>query len=98
MLATIPLTAEQHQRLAFIRHLLAKAVTEADTAFALRPACLLTLHDAVELFLALACEATGRALPPRTGFQQYFDLLRNGAPSVQLAGETGMHRLNTARV
>lgn len=98
MLALTPLDKNQRDRLILVRQLHAKAQRELGDPWPLKAAALLTEHDAVELFLGLACQACGRTVTPKTTFHQYFDLLRNGTPPILLHEETEMIRLNTARV
>jgi hypothetical protein len=92
------LTADGFRRLALVRHLYRQALHQGTQPQPLKATALLSLHDAVELFLGLACESLGRTVKPRTGFPEYWELLKNGEPPIHLSHETAMLRLNTARV
>ncbi len=91
-------TADALNRLAFVRYLYLLAVEQAGQPLPAKASALLAFHDAVELFLALACEHQGVGPKDRTQFEQYFSLLRDSSPPTRLAEEGGMIRLNKARV
>lgn len=91
-------TADELKRLAFIRHLFRRGVEQSQQPAPLQAASLLMFHDAVELFLALACEHCQVAVKDRTPFEQYFDLLAGTQPPILLSGQAAMIRLNKARV
>jgi hypothetical protein len=79
------------RRLGFIRYLYDLAVRQSFEPEPLGAASLLTFHDSIELFLALAAERRGVA---KTGlqFMQYWEQLDG------LGHKTSMGRLNGARV
>lgn len=93
-----PLTREQLNRLVLVRHLYRRALQEAQGPMPFKAAALLSLHDGVELFLALACESAGRTLTKGTDFAGYWRLLYSPPSPITLSHETSMLRLNTARV
>lgn len=61
----------------------------------------LTLQDAVEMFLLLACEHLNAGVDERTNFEKYFvlaDAVLTGQGRSALSGKASMMRLNKARV
>lgn len=84
------------RRLAFIRYLYQTAITQSHAPVPLSCASILTMHDAVELFLQLASEHLniGSAQP---GFMDYWDLLSKKLGR-DLEQKESMRRLNKARV
>lgn len=92
------ITPDELRRLAFIRYLYMVALDQSRQPMPLQTASVLGLHDAVELFLGLACEHAGVPTTDRTGFNDYFDLIKRAEPPVTLAEEGAMRRLNKARV
>ena len=85
------------RRMAFVRYLLDKAVVESEHPEPMCSAALLEMHDAVELFLQLACESR-KVGQKRPEFMDYFDLLAPTLAGGALAEKEGMRRLNKARV
>jgi len=85
------------KRLAFIKYLYQTAVAQSRAPSPLSCASLLTMHDAVELFLQLASEHlnVGSSQP---GFMDYWDLLNKKLHPKQLEQKESMRRLNKARV
>lgn len=85
------------KRLAFIKYLYQTAVSQSHAPSPLSCASLLTMHDAVELFLQLASEHlnTGTAHP---GFMDYWDILNKKLAPDGLEQKESMRRLNKARV
>lgn len=85
------------KRLAFIKYLYQTAVSQSKAPAPLSCASLLTMHDAVELFLQLASEHlnTGAAHP---GFMDYWDILNRKLDPKELEQKESMRRLNKARV
>lgn len=57
----------------------------------------LTLHDAVELFLELAGEHVGARVSERTTFPEYFGLIDDRITPQSLSGRSGMLRLSRVR-
>lgn len=85
------------RRLAFIKYLYQTAVSQSKAPAPLNCASLLTMHDAVELFLQLASEYLNvGALQP--GFMDYWDLLNKKLDPKALEQKESMRRLNKARV
>lgn len=85
------------RRLAFVRYLYETAVSQSHAPAPLKCASILTMHDAAELFLQLACEHlnVGAQQP---SFMDYWDLLNKKLDSGELAQKESMRRLNKARV
>lgn len=85
------------KRLAFVRYLYETAVSQSYAPAPLKCASVLTMHDAVELFLQLSCEQlnVGAKQPP---FMEYWDLLNPQLNPNELAQKESMRRLNRARV
>jgi hypothetical protein len=86
------------RRLAFIKYLHSRSESPGEVVDLLAAAALLTLHDAVEMFLLLACEHRNVTLPKRPQFEDYWPPLCNSLGVNQLPEQTAMRRLNTARV
>jgi hypothetical protein len=84
------------RRLAFIRYLYSTGISQSHAPPPLSCASLLTMHDAVELFLQLASERSNVG-SDRTGFMEYFKLLSEKLGS-DLEEKESMRRLNNARV
>lgn len=89
------------QRLAFIRLLVGQATDQSHQPEPLSASCILTYHDAVELFLILASEHLKANLPERGKLtQRFFDGLhpdKLGSAGVDLAGRKGVDRLSALR-
>lgn len=85
------------QRLAFIRMLHQQGNEQAQLPNPMRFTCILTLHDAVELFLVLVGDHLGANLSPKLDFLGYWAEIKSKA-NVQLTGKTSMDRLNRRRV
>ena len=85
------------QRLAFIRMLHQQGNEQAQLPSPMRVTCILTLHDAVELFLVLVGDHLGANLSPRLDFMAYWAEIQSKA-NVQLTSKTAMDRLNRRRV
>jgi hypothetical protein len=90
---------DQHvvRRLAFVRYLSQTAVAQSKAPAPLKAASLLTMHDAVELWLQLASEVcdVGASQP---AFMEYWELLAPKLPPEGLSQKQSMRRLNKARV
>jgi hypothetical protein len=85
------------QRLAFIRMLHQQGNEQAQLPDPMRATCILTLHDAVELFLVLVGDHLRANLSPRLDFMAYWAEIQSKA-NVQLTSKTAMDRLNRRRV
>lgn len=85
------------RRMAFVRYLLAKAVEESEKPEPMCSAGLLMMHDAVELFLQIACERHGVG-SKRLEFMDYIEHLGPKLAGGVVAGKESMRRLNKARV
>ncbi|MEU8645049.1 hypothetical protein AB0C91_24355 [Streptomyces sp. NPDC048674] len=89
------------QRLAFIRLLVGQAVDQSHLPEPLSASCILTYHDAVELFLILASEHLKVGVAERGKLtQRFFDGLhpdKLGPAGVDLAGKKGVDRLSALR-
>ncbi len=85
------------QRLAFIRMLYEQGNEQAQLPNPMRVTCILTLHDAVELFLVLVGDHLGANLSLRLDFMAYWAEIQSKA-NVQLTSKTAMDRLNRRRV
>jgi hypothetical protein len=85
------------RRLAFLKYLYQTAVNQSQAPAPLRCASLLTMHDAIELFLQLASDQlnAGSAKPD---FMGYWDLLNPKLTPNELEQKESMRRLNKARV
>jgi hypothetical protein len=86
------------RRLAFIKYLYTRGVEQSRQEMPAKTAALLTLQDAVELFLVLACEHAGSAVVSNTNFDRYFQLLAAAPSPTTLEEQASMVRLNKARV
>jgi hypothetical protein len=100
---TIP-TPTPHvlKRLAFVRLLYQQGVEQSHQPAPLSYMCLLSLHDAAELFMVLTGDHLRASTVGReTKFLDYFKALAPSktapGPGVQLSGAHGMRRLNEAR-
>jgi len=85
------------QRLAFIKYLYQTAITQSQSPSPLNCASILTMHDAIELFLQLASEHLNVG-SERPAFIEYWDILNKKIAPLELAQKESMRRLNKARV
>lgn len=85
------------ERLAFIKYLKQTAHAQSLAPAPLNCASILTMHDAVEMFLLLACE-TLNAGEKKPDFMKYFDLIEPKIAPEALKQKESMRRLNAARV
>ncbi|GGS93316.1 hypothetical protein [Streptomyces chromofuscus] len=89
------------QRLAFIRLLAQQGMEQSRLPDPLAASCILTFHDAVELFLVLASEHLGITIPDKGQFvARYFETMhpdKAGPAGVDLAGKIGVKRLTVQR-
>jgi hypothetical protein len=91
-----PLTVK---RLGLIRLLYLQGVDQTRRPEPLAFTCILSFHDAVELFLVLASEHLGATLPDRPIFMKYWEYLHPNklTNGVDLAAKAGIDRLNRLR-
>jgi hypothetical protein len=87
--------------LGFIRLLYLQGIEQTEKPYPLNLTCILTFHDAVELFLVLSCDHLGAPLPRRDpGFLEYWSILEPSetfADGVHLYGKPAMDKLNRHR-
>lgn len=91
------LPASTVRRLAFIKLLHRMAVQQSGTS-PIKGTALLGLHDALEMFLLLACEH--RTVDPgkKAGFEDYWGTLNKSLAPANLPLAVAMRRMNTGRV
>jgi hypothetical protein len=89
----IPVDEQSVKRLAYIRMLYEQGVAQAKQPMPMGASSLLSLHDAVEMFLVLASDALSIPGDQRTNFLDYWKKLK----VVDLSHSLGMRRLNDAR-
>ena len=85
------------RRLSFIRYLYTQAVEQADEPEPFCAASLLSFHDAIEMFLGLACEHKNVSVPVNTYFMQYWERLDPVLQPDGLSQKRSMTRLDKAR-
>jgi len=85
------------KRLAFIKYLYQTSVIQSRAPSPLKCASILTMHDAVELFLHLASEYLD-AGSNQPNFMDYWDSLKKKLEPKELGQKGSMRRLNKARV
>lgn len=93
----MPLDQTTVTRLAFIKYLYQTGVSQSHAPSPLSCASLLTMHDAVELFLQLSSEHLN-AGTGHPGFMDYWDILNPRLAPKELEQKESMRRLNKARV
>jgi len=86
------------RRLAFIKYLYKVAVEQSQRPEPLYSASILTFHDAIELFLQLACEHLDVSTKEQQSFLGYWDILAPKLPDGIPTLKESMKRLNRARV
>ncbi|MBA2595108.1 MAG: hypothetical protein H0V00_00595 [Chloroflexia bacterium] len=88
------------ERLALVRYLYSVADQQARLPESVRSIAVLTLHDAVELFLHLAAQYVNVSLTrgARLEFNEYFGKIAEAEPSKRLTRQQHMGQLNAARV
>ena len=94
---TTALDPQTAKRLAFIRLVYDQGVQQSRLPAPLNATALLSLHDAVELFLVLVGDHIGAQLDRRTNFLDYWDRLKRASNGVHLSHIAGMRRLNDHR-
>jgi hypothetical protein len=82
------------RRLSFIRYLFLLGVEQSTKPEPVCNVALLSLHDSIELFLALTCEHY-EVNATKSEFMGYFDLLQ---PFIELSQKESMRRFNKTRV
>jgi len=85
------------RRLAWVRHLYDLGVEQSRHTGLLKGTCVLSFHDAAELFLYLASQHHGVAAE-RTEFKKYSKILRDAKPSVELQLTDALEKLNDRRI
>ena len=93
----MPLNQVTVTRLAFIKYLYQTAIAQSRAPSPLNCASVLTMHDAVELFLQLCSEHLNVGTE-RTGFMEYWEVLNPKLTPNELEQKESMRRLNKARV
>src|ERR1700730_1790685 len=88
---------EQLTRLSLTRYLVNQAEQQISQPSPLRCIGLLSLHDAVEILLDTAAEATGAPSRGRE-FKDYWRSLADANPPVALPMQRAMEKINRARV
>lgn len=89
---------EEARKLAFCRYMLDRATEESKAPGPFRWRSILTLHDAIEMFLHTAAEHCGKAPSRKTHFLQYWEVINKRLENGQLPEKPTMARLNRARV
>jgi hypothetical protein len=89
---------EQIARILIVRFLLLQAKNQLNLSASLRPSALLSMHDAIEMFLDTASEAKQIPLSNKTNLQEYWRLFANANPPIALPAQRAVDRLNRARV
>jgi len=85
------------ERLAFVALIARRGLAQTQEPGPLNALGLLTLHDAVELFLQLAAEQCGITPSEKTLFHEYFPAINSKLVPDVLSGIPAMDRLNRAR-
>jgi hypothetical protein len=91
-------TSEQMTRLSLVGYLLRDAEEQARQPPPLCSLALLSIHDAVEMFLDVAAEATSAPVSKRRDFKEYWQVFAALDPPIRLPMQRAMDKLNTARV
>ena len=81
------------RRLACIRYLYTQAFEQADQPEPFCAASVLSFHDAIEMFLGLACEHKGVSVPVSINFMQYWERLDPVLKPDSLSQKRSMTRL-----
>ncbi|MGW4476074.1 hypothetical protein ACWENQ_40950 [Nonomuraea sp. NPDC004354] len=99
-MTTPALDAPTMERLSFIRLLHQQGIEQSRAPRPFSFTCVLTFHDAIELFLILAVEHLGMSVKEKAFVPKYFDGLHpsnNNGQGVELAGRNGVKRLTDRR-
>jgi hypothetical protein len=91
-------TSDRARRLALIRYMLMKSEEQSHLSHPFHAPALLLMHDAAELFLVLAAEATGAAVKPNTDFMGYWSPIDDALAPDHLGHKAEMMAVNKARV
>lgn len=100
MTTPAPLSPQTMERLAFIQMLHQQGVDQSHQPEPLNYTCILTFHDAIELFLMLAGEHLALPVDDKKPFMvRYFDNLHPNkvAGGVEFAGRNGVKRITDLR-
>ncbi|MFF5261400.1 hypothetical protein ACFY4C_20855 [Actinomadura viridis] len=99
MTSPTPLTPQTMERLAFIRLLHQQGVEQSRLPEPISFACVLTFHDAIELFLLLSAERLNAKPSDRKSFtDKYYSAINQALPAgTNLDGEQGVRRITDAR-
>jgi hypothetical protein len=94
-----PVDDQAMRRLAFIRQVFLQGIEQSHLPEPLNATCVLSIHDASELFLVLAAEKLGASLPRHVPFMDYWKLLDPAKlpGGVGLPARQRMDRLNELR-
>ncbi|MFE9099812.1 hypothetical protein [Actinomadura geliboluensis] len=94
-----PLSPAVMERLAFIRLLHQQGVDQSRQPEPLNFTCVLTFHDAIELFLLLASEHLNVTVPGKgQGFvEKHFNPINTALGNTELSGRKGVGRITTQR-
>ncbi len=90
-------TPERERRLAFIRHLLRHAKLQAEVAEPMCALAVLSLHDAAELQLVLAAEATNATVKASAQFLEYWSPIDERIAPLELGHKVAMRAVSDAR-
>ncbi len=85
------------RRLSFIRYIYRMAVDQADQPEPYCAVSVLSFHDAIEMFLSLACEYKNVSVPTSINFLQYWEKLDPVLQPYGLSQKRSMTRLDKAR-
>jgi hypothetical protein len=97
-LMPINATSEQMTRLSLVGYLLRDAQEKATRPPPLCSLSLLSMHDAIEMFLDVAAEAVSAPISKRRDFKEYWQVFSNLDPPISLPMQRSMEKLNMARV
>lgn len=86
------------RRLAFVKYLFTLASQQAAANELTAAAAVMSLHDAVELFLVAASDQRNVPVSDKARFEDYWAPLAGAVGVQRLPAHTAMRRLNTARV
>lgn len=89
---------DQIARMLIVRFLLQQADNQPKLPGPLRSSALLSMHDAIEMFLDTAAEAKQIPFSNKTNLHEYWPLFARATPPISLPAERAIERLNRARV
>jgi hypothetical protein len=96
--STVSPSADAQRRLAFIKYLHSLSLQQAKAEGVQASPALLTLHDAVEMFLQLSGEHLSVTPTPRVDFDKYFPPICAALGEASLPRQAALMRMNKARV